>query len=279
MNIAVIGAGTMGSGIALLCAKCEMNTTNIEVDQEKLKAAEKNGRSLLAKLVEKQKMTEGEKDEILSRLAYSPKIEEIAKADIILEAISEDFILKKDLYENIKKYAPKDVFLFTNTSGLSITELSAAAPDAESFMGLHFFNPPMMMNLIELVRGKHTSDETYAKAKAFAAALHKTTVDAPETAGFIVNRILIPMINEAAYLVSEGAKAVEIDTAMKLGANLPMGPLELGDFIGIDIVVAVMENLHRGLGSEKYLPCPLFADMIAQGRLGRKTAKGFFDYK
>lgn len=278
MKIAVIGLGTMGAGVALQCALCGLEIVNVGRNPEKLERAEKSALASIAKLADKGKITQEARAKAEACIRFSTEMGSIADADVVIEAISESLEDKKAMYAAIAANAKKDAFVFTNTSGFRISDLAESAPDSARFMGMHFFNPVPLMKLVELVRGEKTSDETYQTAKELSGLLGKTTVDAPESAGFIVNRILIPMINEAASVAAEGVQASDIDTAMKLGANFPMGPLALADLIGIDVIQAIMENLQNGLHDDAYAPHPVLKEMIDLGKLGRKSKKGFFDY-
>lgn len=276
-EVAVIGAGFMGGSIALLCAQNGIQTTNIDVSKEQLIKAQAQAKINLARLVEKEKISAQDAEDILGRLVYSCDIADISGADVVIEAVSENIELKKKLIGQIEELAKDDAVILSNTSGLSITDIVKNAAQPDRIMCAHFFSPPTIMKLIELIRGQKTSDETYERTLQFAAQIGKQPVDAPELPGFIVNRLLIPMINDAAFLLMQGAKKEDIDSAMKLGANHKMGPLELGDFIGLDVVLAVMQTLCEGLG-DKYQPCPLIEQMAAQGKLGRKTKQGFYIY-
>ena len=275
---AVIGAGFMGIRIALLCAQNGIETLNTDISQEQLDKAKAACSKALSKLVEKGKMSAEESEAALSRLTYNTDISAVSDADVVIEAVSENLELKKKLLVQIEAYAKQDALVLSNTSGLSITKIVKDAKKPERIMCAHFFSPPTVMKLIELIRSEQTSDETYQKTLDFTKQIGKQAVASPELPGFIVNRLLIPMINDAAYLLMQGAQKEDIDTAMKLGANHPMGPLELGDYVGLDVVLAIMHTLHKGLGKEKYCPCPLIEQMVGEGRLGRKTGRGFYTY-
>ena len=274
----VVGAGFMGSSIALLCAQNGIETLNTDISQEQLEKAQTANNKTLAKLVEKGKMSSEESGNVLSRLAYATELSTIGDADVVIEAVSENLELKIKLLAQIEAYAQPDALILSNTSGLSITKIVKEAKSPERIMCAHFFSPPTVMKLIELIRSEHTSDETYQKTIDFTKQIGKQAVDSPELPGFIVNRLLIPMINDAAFLLMQGACKEDIDTAMKLGANHPMGPLELGDYVGLDVVLAIMQTLHKGLGEDKYRPCPLIEQMVGEGKLGRKTGSGFYTY-
>lgn len=274
---AVIGAGFMGSGIALLCAQKGIETVNIDISDKQLEKAKIGTKKILSRLVEKEKVTKQDSDDILSRLTYSNNISAISEADVVIEAVSENLSLKIKLLGEIEANAKEDAIILSNTSGLSISKIVKDAKRPERIMCAHFFSPPAIMKLLELIRSNKTSDETYQKTLEFSQQIGKQAVNSPELPGFIVNRLLIPMINDAAFLLMQGADKEDIDTAMKLGANHRMGPLELGDFIGLDVVLAIMQTLHEGLG-EKYLPCPLIEQLVNEGKLGRKTKQGFYTY-
>ncbi len=277
-NVAVIGAGFMGSSIALLCAQNKIRTINIDVSEAQIKRAKAVIEKAVDKLVDKGKLSIVDAAAIGKRLTYSTVIQNVKHADIVIEAVSENFDLKKRLIEQIEAHASKDAIILSNTSSLSISKIVKQTARPDRIMCAHFFSPPTVMKLVELIRGEKTSDETYARTLQFVEQIDKQAVNAPELPGFIVNRLLIPVINDAAFLLMQGAQKEDIDKAMKLGANHKMGPLELGDFVGLDVVLAIMETLHEGLSDDKYRPCPLIGEMVEQGKLGRKTKKGFYTY-
>lgn len=279
MKVAVIGAGLMGSGIAQTCAQAGHEVKNIDTFAQAVEKAKANLEKLFAKKIAKGSMTEEQKNEIFSRMSYSNNMEDVKGAEIIIEAVPEKMDIKKSVFELLDKAADPETIIVSNTSGLSISEMAAATMRPHKVMGVHFFYPAPVMKLAELVRGLATDDNTYAKVKEFTISLGKTVVDAPEYPGFIVNRILVPMQNEAAFMVMEGCKPEDVDTAMKLGANHPMGPLELTDFVGIDVMLATMTGLYNGFHDSKYRPCPLLETMVKVGHLGRKTGQGFYTYK
>ncbi len=279
MKIAVIGAGLMGAGIAQTCAQAGYEVTNIDVFKPAVDKAKANIEKLFAKKIAKGKMTEEEKEEIVSRIAYSSRMEDVKGAEIIVEAVPEKIDLKKSVFEQLDEAADTEAILVSNTSGLSISEIAAATKRPHKVMGVHFFYPAPVMKLAELIRGIATDEDTYNKVKEFALSLGKTVVDAPEYPGFIVNRILVPMQNEAAFMVMEGCKPEDVDNAMKLGANHPMGPLELTDFVGVDVMLATMTGLYNGFHDSKYRPCPLLETMVKAGHLGRKSGQGFYKYE
>lgn len=278
MKVAVIGAGLMGSGIAQTCAQAGYEVKNIDVFEPAIEKAKANMEKLFAKKIAKGSMTEEQKNEIFGRLTYSSCMEDVKGVDLVVEAVPEKIDLKKSVFEQVDKLADEETIIVSNTSGLSISEMAAATNRPHKVMGVHFFYPAPVMKLVELARGIATDDATYNTVREFAVSIKKTVVDAPEYPGFIVNRILVPMQNEAAFMVMEGCRPEDVDTAMKLGANHPMGPLELTDFVGIDVMLATMTGLYNGFHDSKYRPCPLLETMVKAGHLGRKTGQGFYKY-
>lgn len=277
-KIAVIGAGLMGSGIAQTFAQAGYEVKNIDTFEAALVKAQDNVKKLFDKKVAKGKLTEAGRDEILGRLTYSYNMEDVKGAAIIVEAVPEKIELKKSVFAELDRLADPEAILVSNTSGLSISEIAAATKRPNKVMGAHFFYPAPVMKLLELIRGIATDDETYAIMKETAKTIGKTTVDAPELPGFMVNRILVPMQNEAAFMVMEGCKPEDVDNAMKLGCNFPMGPLELTDFVGVDIMLGTMKGLYQGFSDSKYRPCPLLENMVKAGHLGKKSGQGFYKY-
>lgn len=278
-KIAVIGAGLMGGGIAQTCAQAGYEVVNIDLFEPALGKAKNNIEKLYDKKIAKGTMTVEQKAEIMGRLSYSNNFEMVKGAGIVIEAVPEKIDIKKDIFSKIDAVADPDTIIVSNTSGLSISEMASATKRADKVMGVHFFYPAPVMKLVELIRGIATSDATYEKVRAFAIDIKKEVVDCPELPGFIVNRILVPMMNEAAFLVMEGCKPADVDTAMKLGSNQPMGPLELCDFVGIDVMLATMTGLYNGFHDSKYRPCPILENMVKAGHLGRKSGEGFYKYK
>jgi 3-hydroxybutyryl-CoA dehydrogenase len=279
-TVGVIGSGTMGNGIAQAFAQTGFEVRLVDVSQPALDRARASIQKSLAKFVEKGRMTAADRDATLGRLATSIDIEPLADADYVVEAIYENAEAKRALFASLDGLARPDVILASNTSSISLTLLGAATRRPDKVLGMHFMNPVPLMTLVELIRGQATSDASMAAATELCARLGKTGVQAADYPGFISNRILMPMINEAIYAVMEGVGTPEaVDTVMKLGMNHPMGPLTLADFVGLDVCLAILEVLHQGLGDPKYRPCPLLRRMVAAGHLGRKSGRGFYTYQ
>ena len=278
-KVMVIGAGQMGSGIAQVCAMggydVFLNDLKDEYVERGIGVISKN----LSRQVEKGKMESEEKEATLSRLTRSTDLNDAANVDLVIEAAVENMEIKAKIFEQLDKITPVHTILASNTSSLPITEIAAATRRPEKVIGMHFMNPVPVMKLVEVIRGLATADEVYQEIEQMAKSLNKTPVEVNDFPGFVANRILMPMINEAVYTLYEGVATKEsIDEVMKLGMNHPMGPLTLADFIGLDTCLYIMETLHEGLGDDKYRPCPLLRKYVKAGWLGKKSGRGFYEY-
>jgi 3-hydroxybutyryl-CoA dehydrogenase len=278
-RVGIIGAGTMGNGIAQVFAQSGYDVRLVDAVAPALDRARAAIEKSLEKFVEKGKLTAPDRDAALARLSTGTDLSALADVDYVVEAIVEDAPAKRDLFGRLDAITRPEAILSSNTSSISITTLGAATKRPDRVLGMHFMNPVPLMTLVELIRGQATSSESMQVAAALCTKLGKTPVEAADYPGFIANRILMPMVNEAVYALMEGVGTPEaIDTVMKLGMNHPMGPLTLADFIGLDVCLAILEVLHSGLGDPKYRPCPLLRRMVAAGHLGRKSGRGFYTY-
>jgi len=278
-KVGVVGAGTMGNGISQALAVAGLEAVMTDIAQAPLERALAAIAGSLERLVKKEKLTAVQKAQAMGRIRISTDTGELRGCDLLIEAATENLELKLKIFRQLDELAPPGAVIATNTSSISITRLAAATKRPDKVIGMHFFNPVPLMALIELIRGLQTSDETYGAAEALAKSLGKTPVAVKNSPGFVVNRLLCPMINEAAFALGEGlASAEAIDQAMKLGANHPIGPLALCDLIGLDVELAVLQVLYEGFKDPKYRPAPLLVEMVEAGRLGRKTRRGFFTY-
>jgi 3-hydroxybutyryl-CoA dehydrogenase len=279
MRVAVIGAGTMGNGIAQVFAQQGHAVRLIDVSAEALNKGLETIRGSLARLVKKETIKADEADKAVARIKVGSVLLDAADTELVVEAASENPSLKFALFDQLDKVTAASTILATNTSSISITEIAAHTRRADKIIGMHFMNPVPVMQLVEVIRGQLTSDATTTQVMELAKALGKTPVEVNDYPGFVSNRVLMPMINEAVFCVMEGVATPEaIDTVMKLGMAHPMGPLTLADLIGLDTCLAILEVLHKGLGDDKYRPCPLLRRMVAAGTLGRKTGRGFYKY-
>ncbi|MEP1033340.1 3-hydroxybutyryl-CoA dehydrogenase [Ekhidna sp.] len=279
-NISVIGSGTMGNGIAHVFAQSGFKVSLIDINEAALEKAIATISKNLDRMVQKEKISEGEKNDALKNIAtYTSTEEGVKNADLVVEAATENFEIKKKIFETMDTFAPEGAILSTNTSSISITQIAASTKRPNKVIGMHFMNPVPVMKLIEVIRGYATSNETTSTIMEMSKKLGKVPVEVNDYPGFVANRILMPMINEAIITLHEGVAGVEeIDTVMKLGMAHPMGPLHLADFIGLDVCLSIMNVLYDGFGNPKYAPCPLLVNMVTAGYLGAKTREGFYKY-
>jgi 3-hydroxybutyryl-CoA dehydrogenase len=279
-QVGVLGAGQMGNGIAQVVAAQGINVRMVDVNPAALEKGMATIASSCDRLIKKEAMTEAAKKELLSKISTGSSLSDFKDCDFVVEAIAENIDLKLKVFKELDSICPPNAILCSNTSSISITKIAAATKRPDKVAGMHFMNPVPLMKLVEGIRGLQTSGDTFAQVKAFAEKLGKTFVEVKDMPGFAVNRILMPMINEAVYTLHEGIASVEdIDQSMKLGTNQPMGPLTLADFIGLDTCLAIMNVLHEGLGDTKYRPCPLLVKYVEAGWLGRKSGRGFYNYE
>ncbi len=278
-NVFVIGIGTMGLDIAQVFASHGLTVFAYARSEASLNRTQNKLNASLSKRVARGKMTQEAMDTIVGNICWQMSFDRLPEAELVIEAVAEDANVKREIYEKVDAICPPETIIASNTSSISITELASFTNRPDRFIGMHFFNPATVMKLIELIRGMNTSDETFNTIRELSVAMDKQPVEVSECPGFVVNRILIPMINEACFIVQDGVASIEdVDTAMKLGANHPMGPLALGDLIGLDVCLAIMDTMFNETHDSKFRACPLLRKMVRASLLGKKTGKGFYDY-
>ena len=278
-SLGIVGSGQMGSGIGQVAAQSGFSVLLYDITTDLVDGSLANIQRNVVRLTDRGKLSTDEQHAIMGRLRGTSNLADMRDVDLVIEAAPEDYAIKKDLFEQLSRMTRPETILASNTSSISLTQLGAVTTKPDKVIGMHFMNPPVVMQLVEIVRGLVTANETLKTVDSLAKKMGKTTILAKDYAGFIVNRILLPMINEAIYALYEGVGGVEdIDQGMKLGTNQPMGPLALADLIGLDTCLAVLERLHHGLGDDKYRPCPLLRNYVAAGYLGRKAGQGFYGY-
>ena len=278
-TVGIIGAGTMGNGIAQACAVSGINVVMVDISEAAVQKGLASVSGSLDRLVKKEKISAADKDAAMARIKVSTSYDDLKAGQLVIEAATENYDLKVKILQQLDAVLAPEVLVATNTSSISITKLAAVTKRAEQFIGMHFFNPVPMMALVEIIRGLQTSDATHDAVKALAVKLGKSPITVKNNPGFVVNRILVPMINEAFFVLAEGlATPEDIDAGMKLGCNHPIGPLALADMVGLDVCLAIMEVFLQELGDSKYRACPLLKEYVAAGRLGRKTGQGVYTY-
>ena len=279
-SVGIIGAGTMGNGIAQACAVSGLQVVMVDINDAAVQKGLTTIASSLDRLIKKEKMTEAEKSAALARIKTSTNYQDFTSTQMVIEAATENYELKLKILKQLDSIVSKDVIIASNTSSISITQMAAEVSSPERFIGMHFFNPVPLMSLVEIIRGLQTSDQTHALVQAMAKALGKEPITVKNAPGFVVNRILVPMINEAFFVLAEGlASPEDIDAGMKLGCNHPIGPLALADMIGLDTCLAIMDVYFKNFNDSKYRACPLLREMVAAGYLGRKTGQGVYNYQ